>query len=118
MLKVYSYQGCSTCKNATKWLKQHGIAHEEIAIRETPPLLAELKAALAAKGDLRPLFNVSGQDYRALNLKDTLPSMTSEAALNLLAGNGNLIKRPFVIDAKKGIHLVGFKEPEWQAALL
>ncbi|MFZ4595598.1 MAG: arsenate reductase family protein [Verrucomicrobiaceae bacterium] len=118
MLKVYRYQGCSTCKTATKWLKQHGIAHEEIAIRETPPSLAELQSALTAKGDLRSLFNVSGQDYRALNLKDTLPSMTNEAALKLLASNGNLIKRPFVIDSEKKIHLVGFKEPEWQSALL
>jgi transposase-like protein len=42
----------------------------------------------------------------------------TEAALKLLASNGNLIKRPFVIDSEKKIHLVGFKEPEWQSALL
>lgn len=119
MLKVYTYQGCSTCKNAVKWLKQHSIAHEEVAIRETPPSLAELKAALKAKaGDMKSLFNVSGQDYRAQGLKDTLPNMSADGALTLLAGNGNLVKRPFVIDASKGISLVGFKEPEWQASLL
>jgi arsenate reductase len=119
MLKVYSYQGCSTCKNAVKWLKQHRVTHQEIAIRETPPTLGELKAALAAKnGELRSLFNVSGQDYRAMNLKDKLHGMSKEAALALLAGHGNLVKRPFAIDPAKQVFLVGFKEPEWQACLL
>lgn len=119
MLKVYSYQGCSTCKNAAKWLKQHDIPFEEVPIRITPPSVPELKAALADKqGDLRPLFNVSGQDYRALGLKDKLPGMTADAALKMIANNGNLVKRPFVIDSKRKLSLVGFKESEWQAALL
>jgi arsenate reductase (glutaredoxin) len=119
MLKLYAYTGCSTCKNAIKWLKQHSITFEEIAIRTTPPALAELKAMLTAHGgDLRKLFNVSGLDYRSLGLKDTLPAMSTDAALKLLAENGNLVKRPFAIDAKNNVHLVGFKEPEWQAALL
>ncbi len=118
MLKLYAYTGCSTCKNAIKWLQQHAIAFEEIAIRATPPSLAELKAMLAAHdGDLRRLFNVSGMDYRELGLKDKLPTMSVDAALKLLAENGNLVKRPFVIDAKSKIHLVGFKADEWQAAL-
>jgi len=118
MLKLYAYYGCSTCKNAIKWLKAHAIAFEEIAIRETPPSLAELKAMLAAhNGDLRRLFNVSGQDYRNLGLKDKLPAMSADAALKLLSENGNLVKRPFAIDAKNKIQLVGFKEDEWQAAL-
>ncbi len=119
MLKLYAYSDCSTCRNAIKWLKQHAIAFEEVAIRETPPSLDELKAVLAAHdGDLRKLFNVSGLDYRALGLKDKLPTMSADAALKLLAENGNLVKRPFTIDAKNNVHLVGFKEPEWQAALL
>lgn len=119
MLKVYAYSGCSTCRNAIKWLKQHAIAFEEFAIRETPPSLAELKAALASHdGDLRKLFNVSGLDYRSLGLKDKLPGMSIAEALKLLAENGNLVKRPFAIDAKNDIHLIGFKEPEWRAGLL
>jgi len=119
MLKVYAYQGCSTCKNALKWLKARGIPHQEQPIRDTPPTVPELRAMLKAKGgDLRPLFNTSGQDYRALGLKDTLPTLTVEAALDLLSRNGNLVKRPFALDETTGTHLVGFKEPEWQQALL
>lgn len=119
MLKIYAYSGCSTCKNALKWLKQHSITCQEIPIRDTPPSLPELRAMLAAHGgDLRRLFNVSGMDYRSLGLKDKLPAMSTDAALQLLASNGNLVKRPFAIDTKNKIHLVGFKEPEWQSALL
>lgn len=118
MLKLYAYQGCSTCRNAIKWLKQKAIPFSEIAIRETPPSVAELRAMLDAHdGDLRRLFNTSGQDYRALGIKDKLVAMSVDDALKLLSSNGNLVKRPFAIDATKKIGLVGFKEPEWQAAL-
>ena len=118
MLKVYAYQGCSTCKNALKWLKAQGIAHQEIPIRETPPSVPELRSMLAAKGDdLRPLFNTSGQDYRALGMKDKLPILSTDEALAMLAANGNLVKRPFALDESTGAHLVGFKEAEWEQAL-
>jgi arsenate reductase len=118
MIRFYGYSGCSTCKTALKWLKARGIVHEERAIRETPPTLAELKAMLAAHdGDLRPLFNTSGQDYRALGLKDKLPRLSTEEALKLLASNGNLVKRPFVMDAARGLYLTGFKEEVWERAI-
>lgn len=118
MLKVYAYQGCSTCKNALKWLKAQGIAHQEIAIRETPPSIPELRSMLAAKGgDLRPLFNTSGQDYRALGMKDKLPTLSTDEALAMLAENGNLVKRPFALDETAGVFLVGFKEAEWETRL-
>jgi arsenate reductase (glutaredoxin) len=57
-------------------------------------------------------------DYRAMGLKDKLPAMTTEQSLKLLSENGNLVKRPFALDEKNGVHLVGFKVPEWEKALL
>jgi len=117
MLTVYGYQNCSTCRDALRWLTDHGIAHRVKAIRETPPAPAELRAMLAAHGgDLRKLFNTSGLDYRALDLKDRLPTLTEAAAFDLLTGNGNLVKRPFVIG--KDMALVGFKPEVWRAALV
>lgn len=119
MLKVYAYKGCSTCRDAIKWLNQNHIAYEEIAIRETPPSVSELKAMLALQGgDVKRLFNTSGQDYRALGIKDRLPSMTTDEVLGLLASNGNLIKRPFALNADASMGLVGFKEPSWASTLL
>src|SRR4051794_13906898 len=118
MLTVYVYQGCSTCRDALKWLKARGIKIEERAIRETPPSLPELKAMLEAKkGNLRAIMNTSGMDYRALGLKDKLPSMSEDEVLKLLSKNGNLVKRPFAFDQPAGIFLTGFKEPEWKTSL-
>ncbi|HEY2574438.1 MAG TPA: Spx/MgsR family RNA polymerase-binding regulatory protein [Verrucomicrobiaceae bacterium] len=117
MLKVYVYQGCSTCRNAMKWLRGRKITFHEVAIRETPPAIPELKSMLKSRGELTKLFNTSGMDYRALGLKDKLLAMSESDALSLLSANGNLVKRPFVIDEKAGVFLTGFKEPEWKEAL-
>ena len=118
MLKLYVYQGCSTCRDAIKWLNARGIKFEEHAIRETPPSVAELKVMLSEKkGNLRAIMNTSGMDYRAMGLKDKLPSMSEDEVLKLLSKNGNLVKRPFAFDQKAGAFLTGFKEPEWKAAL-
>lgn len=116
MITVYAYTNCGTCQKALKYLAANKVAFKEVPIREQPPSLAELRTVLAASGgDIRRLFNVSGQDYRALGMKDRLPTMTQEEALKLLASNGNLVKRPFVVMGKRG--LVGFKIDEWDQAL-
>ena len=114
-MKIYTYSKCNTCRKATKWLKEQNLAFEEIPIRETPPSVDELKQMLDHVGDLKKLFNTSGQDYRALGMKDKLSSIGTEEALELLASNGNLIKRPFLINADKGT--TGFKESIWETLL-
>ncbi|NLT71044.1 MAG: arsenate reductase family protein [Verrucomicrobiaceae bacterium] len=116
-MKLYTYAKCDTCRKATKWLRDKGFDFEEIPIRETPPSPAELREMLAIHGgELKRLCNTSGQDYRALGMKDKLPSLSEDEAIALLAGNGNLIKRPFLLDGTRG--LVGFREEEWAEAFL
>ena len=109
---VYTYTGCSTCRDAVKWLRAHDVAFTEKPIRETPPSLAELRRMLAHQnGNLRRLFNTSGLEYRALKLSAKLPAMSETDALTLLAGNGRLVKRPFVLGLQFG--LVGFAPVAW-----
>jgi arsenate reductase len=116
MLTVYTLSQCSTCRDATKWLRAHGIKFVEKAIRETPPSVAELRMMLKHQhGELRRLFNSSGLEYRALGLKDKLPQMSEADALALLASNGSLVKRPFLLGPKVG--LVGFNPAAWQQSL-
>ena len=121
VLKVYTYANCDTCRRAVKWLRAHDLAFAEHPIRETPPTPAELRAMLAAQGgELRRLFNTSGRDYREQQLGDRLAVLEKTKAgeteaLGLLAGNGNLVKRPFLLGPKVG--LVGFNEAAWTAAL-
>lgn len=116
MFKVYIYQKCSTCRDALKWLEVHGIRHQTFAIRETPPTPAELKAALSILGgDVKKLINTSGMDYRALGMRETLPSLSETEVFELLSKNGNLVKRPFLIG--QGKVLTGFKPEVWERTL-
>lgn len=108
---VYAYSGCGTCRKALKWLEARGIRPKVVAIRETPPTMADLENALAQVGGLKALFNVSGGDYKELGLKDRLADMPVPQALELLALHGNLVKRPFVRMGSR--YLVGFREDEW-----
>jgi arsenate reductase (glutaredoxin) len=116
MLRLYTLANCDTCRAAVKWLRARGLAFEERAIRETPPTAAELRRALATHdGDIRRLFNTAGREYRALNLAEKLPGLSEAAALGLLAGNGSLVKRPFL--AGDGFARVGSDETAWAASL-
>ncbi len=110
--KVYEYAGCSTCKKALKFLDTKKVSYEKVDITSTAPTGAELKAMLSYTGDLRKLFNTSGLVYKELKLSEKLPSMSEKDALALLASNGRLVKRPFVLGP--GFGMVGFKEDEWK----
>ena len=115
-LTIYTLQNCSTCRTAVKWLAAHGIAFLEKPIRETPPGVAELRTMLAGqRGEMRRLFNTSGREYRTLGLAQKLPRMAETEALGLLAGNGCLVKRPFLLGP--GVALVGFDEKSWASIL-
>lgn len=116
-MKIYEYSNCSTCKKALKFLDSQGISYKKMAIVETPPSSAELKEMLQnlkAQGlDIKKMFNTSGLVYKEMKLSEKLPNMSEAEALKLLASDGKLIKRPFVIGDKK--YLLGFKEDEWMA---
>lgn len=115
-MRLYEYQGCDTCRRAKKFLASRGLAFDALPIREQPPTKPELKRMLAIYGgDLRRLFNTSGGDYKAMKLAERLPDLTEAEALALLAANGNLVKRPFLLTDTSG--LVGFKQPEWEKLL-
>ncbi len=108
--KVYEYGGCSTCKKALKFLDARKVPYEKLDITTTAPSLAELKIMLGHVGELRKLFNTSGLVYKEMKLSEKLPAMSEKEALSLLAGNGRLVKRPFVLG--DGFGMVGFKEEE------
>ena len=115
MNKVYVYKSCDGCRRAMKWLESKGLSLETVAIRDTPPSVAELTVARASMGSLQKLFNVSGRDYRELDLKSKLPSLREEEAYEMLAANGNLVKRPFLATARGC--WAGFDEAAWSQLL-
>ena len=111
------YPKCSTCKKAQTWLEDQGLDYQLRDIKTQNPTQEELRQWHAQSGlPLKRFFNTSGQQYRALGLKDMLPQMTQEEQLALLAADGMLVKRPILLDGDKV--LVGFRQGEWEAALL
>ena len=116
MNQIFTLKTCDSCRKATKWLREHSIPFEEIPIRDQAPSPTQLANALHfLNGDIRKLFNTSGQDYRALNIKKILPALSHKDAIALLSSNGNLIKRPFFVSEK--ITLVGFNPDTWKKLL-
>jgi arsenate reductase len=117
-LTAYLHPTCRTCEQARAWLRQHQLAYVKKDIRTTPPTVKELRTMMAAYGgERKKLLNTSGIEYRKQGLAAKLPGLDEAAALVLLAGNGMLIKRPFVL-GPGGVGLVGFDEGKWTAAFV
>ena len=112
MLEFYQYPKCSTCRNAQKWLEKHHKDLKSTDITLSPPGKAELKKILKLSGKkITDLLNKSGEQYRLLNMKAKVKTMTEDQILELLSKNGRLIKRPLVVENEKAT--VGFKEEEF-----
>lgn len=116
-MQFICYPKCSTCQKARKWLEADHLEFTERHIVEENPSYEELKEWYAESGlPLKKFFNTSGMLYKEMQLKDKLPTMSEEEQLKLLATNGMLVKRPLIV--KGNIILTGFKEAEWEKALL
>ena len=106
------YPKCTTCQRAKKFLDERGEAYTYRHIKEENPSLEELRAWWRASGlPLKKFFNTSGLQYKALGLKDKLPTMSEDEQFSLLASDGMLVKRPILVGAD--FILVGFKEEQW-----
>ncbi len=113
---LYHYPQCGTCRKAIAFLDKKGVDTEKINIVEQPPGKSELKRMLEAQqGEIKKLFNTSGELYRAMKMSEKLPSMSADDALRLLSNHGKLIKRPFLLSANDGI--VGFDQSKWEQFL-
>ena len=111
------YPPCSTCKKAKAWLDAHGVAYTDRHIKLENPSYDELKAWYALSGlDIKRFFNTSGLQYKSMQLKDKLPSMTEEEKFRLLSTDGMLVKRPIIVG--EDFVLTGFREAEWSERLL
>ena len=116
-MQFICYPKCSTCQKARKWLEANHLEFTERHIVEENPSYEELKEWYAESGlPLKKFFNTSGMLYKEMQLKDKLPTMSEAEQLTLLATNGMLVKRPLIVNGH--IILTGFKEAEWEKALL
>ncbi|MCE9667669.1 Spx/MgsR family RNA polymerase-binding regulatory protein [Myxococcus stipitatus] len=108
---VLAYAGCSTCKNALKWLQTQGIPARVRPIVDEPPTVAELERWITRSGvSVRKWLNTSGLSYRALG-KARVDAASDAELREWLAADGKLVKRPVLVDGEKV--LVGFKPEAW-----
>lgn len=115
-MQFICYPKCTTCQKARKWLEENGIVFEERHIKENNPTVEEIKVWRKQSGlPLKKFFNTSGLQYKALQLKDKLPTMSEEEQFTLLASDGMLVKRPLLIG--EDFALLGFKEADWATTL-
>ena len=111
MYTFYEYPTCSTCKEAKAELKRLGLDFEAIDIKTNPPQVELLKGLLDKSNlELKKFFNTSGNSYRALGLKDRFDQLTVDEALELLAADGMLIKRPILIKDGRVLQ-IGYRTP-------
>lgn len=112
---VFHYPKCSTCRKALAWLKCRGVETESIDLVAAPPSAETLRDLWQRSGlPIRAMFNTSGESYRAGGFKTKLATMTESEALQALASDGKLIKRP-IVDLGDQV-LVGFDPARYEQA--
>ena len=114
---VYQYPNCGSCKKALKWLDARRVAYTKSDLVTDRIPRAKLADLFRRSGlPIARMFNTSGESYRSGNFKDRLGTMSEAEAIDALALDGKLVKRP-ILDA--GTHvLVGFDEAAYARALV
>lgn len=76
-IQYYGYPKCTTCRKASKWLKDNDLEYIDNHIAENPPSKDLLRKMFDVSGlELKKFFNTSGMKYRELGLKDKLPTLS------------------------------------------
>ncbi|MBX2811743.1 MAG: Spx/MgsR family RNA polymerase-binding regulatory protein [Myxococcales bacterium] len=115
-IRIYTYDACSTCRKAVKWLNDRGVAFDTIPIVDAPPTPSELAwIQRTAHIETRKLFNTSGRSYREGGWKDKISNISDAEAFEALAAEGKLIKRPLLVGDNFAI--VGFSEETYTKVL-
>ncbi len=109
MNRLFCIDKCTTCRAAKKDLEERGIAYELMDLKTQPPSKEELTDWIRShpKG-IAAFFNTSGILYRELDMKTKRLSLSEEELIELLSGEGMLIKRPIFVHADEVI--VGYKK--------
>ncbi|MGL5977965.1 MAG: Spx/MgsR family RNA polymerase-binding regulatory protein [Erysipelotrichaceae bacterium] len=112
-MNLYGYAKCSTCIKAKKYLTAHDVAYTYMELMEQPPS-AEMFLAWSRQFEIPmdQFFNKQGTKFKALGLKEILPTKTDSELATLLASDGYLVKRPLLVSETNLV--LGFKEVAYQ----
>jgi arsenate reductase (glutaredoxin) len=113
MIDLYGIPNCDTVKKARTWLDAQGIAYAFHDYKKEGADPHKLATWIDAAG-LDKVLNRAGTTFRKLPDADKA-DLDKDRAIALMVANPSTIKRP-VVEHAGGV-LVGFKEPDWAAAL-
>ncbi|QDK31235.1 MULTISPECIES: ArsC family reductase [Sphingomonadaceae] len=112
-LEFYGIPNCDTVKKARKWLEARGSDYTFHDYKKEGADAARLEKWIAVAG-WEKLLNRAGTTFRKLPDADK-QDLDAAKAVAIMVAQPSTIKRP-VVEHPGGL-LVGFKEPEWEAAL-
>ena len=112
-ITLYGIPNCDTVKKARTWLDGQGIAYAFHDYKKEGVTAAKVKAWCKALG-WETVLNRAGTTFRKLP-DDAKAGLDQAKAVALMVEQPSMIKRP-IVEHKGGL-LIGFKEPEWDAAL-
>ena len=112
-ITLYGIPNCDTVKKARTWLDQQGIAYDFHDYKKAGVTAAKVKAWCKALG-WETVLNRAGTTYRKLP-DEAKDGLTQAKAIALMVEHPSMIKRP-IVEHEGGL-LIGFKQPEWEAAL-
>lgn len=110
---LYGIPNCDTVKKARVWLDANGIDYAFHDYKKAGADEDKLKAWIGEKG-WEVILNRAGTTFKKLPDGDKA-DIDAAKAIRLMLDQPSMIKRPVVEGAKGGL-LVGFKQPEWEAA--
>ena len=114
---LYTFKRCKTCKNAKEWLKENGFEFTEKDLEFNFPSEEELRELIKKSGrDAEYFSNTTGHLFIAAGLKHDFPTMTEDERIHIISVDGQLIRRPLLIDGDT--ILAGFSKRAWEKALL
>lgn len=111
-ITVYGIPNCDTVKKARTWLDARGVAYTFHDYKKAGADPEKLTAWVKAAG-WEKVLNRAGTTFRKLADADK-DGLDADKAVRIMAANTSAIKRP-IVEYPGGL-LIGFKEPEWDAA--
>ncbi|MFV0555892.1 MAG: transcriptional regulator Spx [Lactovum sp.] len=109
MIEIYTAPSCTSCKKAKSWLAKHNIAFQERNIIADPLSAEEIKKVLTRSDDgVEGLISTRNRHVKALGVE--FEDMSLSHAIDFIAKNPQVLRRPIIIDEKR-MH-VGYNEEE------
>jgi len=113
--EVWGIKQCQSTRKAEKLLDRNKVNYAFRDLKEEKPPKTLLRDALKGVDNYRKAFNTSGAAYKEGNWKDKVDKLNKEQAVDALAKEPMLIKRP-IVKGKKDV-TIGYDEPAIKKAV-